>query len=262
MACQRQASWRHIGQFETEHPLDASTLAIRNGVGVIELQSSGQPSRVRVLVEVHHRGEAPGGVLRAEDHISWKQEKTQLVLQNRHSEPDAVADWRLDLRISAPPQTNFDIRNEKGRIQMTGGGGDVRVQSGLGEVELDGQLGQTQLRAAMGNVSVRAERLWGGLRIDSGNGDVEAHLRHPIPQAGIEVQAGLGDVLLVVPQASHGKFRLRTDFGDIQQPGRLRVQEHSGIIGAHMRGWLGSEDATPRVRIEARVGDIDVRMRP
>jgi len=193
----------------------------------------------------------------------------------------------FDFSISAPFDTEVrvksgsgdeEVRRLKGPVMAKAGSGDIWVQDieehveidtgsgdsaiarvrasvsadmGSGDLELGEIGGEISVRIGSGDTQLR--RLGGSMHIAAGSGDIS--LRSSVPD-GVEwvLEAGSGDVALLLPSDSRFNLSARSVTGEIETGFGLRSSKG---IGKRVEGKVG-ENPTSSITIKTAHGDIKI----
>jgi len=193
----------------------------------------------------------------------------------------------FDFSISAPFETDVqiksgsgdqDVRNLKGPVMAKAGSGDVQVQDVEGRVGIDTGSGDVTVARVRSSVSAHAGsgdmdlvEVGGEVSVHIGSGDVRLrHLGGSVDAVtgsgdisldsaiadGVEwiLKAGSGDVDLLLPGGSRFNLSARSALGEIEADFGLRA---SGGTGKRVEGKVG-ENPTSSITIKTAHGDTRI----
>jgi DUF4097 and DUF4098 domain-containing protein YvlB len=193
--------------------------------------------------------------------------------------------FETHLEIEAPPASVVEVRNEHGRVELSGVAaadvsssfegvsiervaGDVKLEARHGDVAIDGIGGALELNARHGNVSVSG--VAGACKLDVQHGNLEARRT-----AGLEVDLAHGTLTVenvadVVLRGQHapvhgsdvaGRAEIETSFGDVRFErvgGELRARiEHGGVTASDVAGGANLETTFDGVTLERVAGPLE-----
>ncbi len=163
---------------------DASVVQVRAGAGSLTIEGRSDLSEVRIAGNAcASRPELLGQI-----QIVAEQRDGEILIESKI--PD-IARWngpaRLDLRVEAPLQLAFDVRDGSGSVDVRnvsatqvrdGSGsleveqinGDLHVRDGSGSIRIEGVTGDLQVRDGSGSVEVQGVR--GSVDIRDGSGSI------------------------------------------------------------------------------------------
>lgn len=222
---------------------EAPRLEVRNAFGGVTVRPGGPGSvkvRLRKVVFLPTEERARAFSERVELRL---QGEGQLVRVTTNRDELGRADdvgFETHLEIEAPPETTVEVRNEHGRVDLTG-------------------LAAADVVSSFDGVSV--ERLAGGLKLEAGHGGV----RVDGVGAGLELHARHGDVEI---SDVAGASRIEVEHGDLTaretaaldvgiQYGQLEAAAVAGdLVVRGGRAGLRASDVQGRAEVETSYGAI------
>ena len=194
--------------------------------------------------------------------------------------------FETHFEIEAPPESVVEIRNEHGRVELSGVAaadvaasfegvsiervaGDVKLEARHGEVEIDGVGGALELNSRHGSVSVSG--VTGASKLDVQHGDLEvrrsAGLELDLAHGELEAESIGGDFVVRGQHAPvrgfdvFGRAHVETSFGDVRLErvgGELyaRVQ-HGGVTASDVTGAANVEASHGGVTLERVAGPVE-----
>jgi len=194
--------------------------------------------------------------------------------------------FETHLEIEAPPETVVEVKNEHGRVELSGVAGadvtasfegvkiervagDVKLQARHGDVGVEGIGGALELNSRHGSVSVSG--VTGPSRLDVQHGDLEV-----LRSAGLEVDLAHGELKAegiggdFVVRGQHapvrgfdvlGRAQVETSFGDVRLERvaadlEARV-EHGGVAASDVGGGVKLETTHAGVTLERVAGAVE-----
>lgn len=198
--------------------------------------------------------------------------------------PSAV----FDFLIAAPAETAARLDSGSGDQEVQGLKGPIKADAGSGDVEIEDAEGDVEINTGSGDITVA--RVRGGVKADAGSGDID--LAEIAGRAEVDVgsgdvclkemgsdieidtgsgdivlesaigdgaewalEAGSGDVRLLLPRDSQFSIRAETNSGEFETDFSLTM---SGKIGKRVEGKVG-EKPQATIRIETSSGDIKIK---
>ena len=194
--------------------------------------------------------------------------------------------FETHFEIEAPPESVVEIRNEHGRVELSGVAaadvtasfdgvsiqrvmGDVKLEARHGDVAIDGVGGALELNSRHGNVSVAG--VTGASKLDVQHGNLglrrSASLEVDLAHGELEAESVGGDLVVRGQHAPVrgfdvvGRAHIETSFGEVRLErvgGELyaRVQ-HGGITGSDVTGAANLETTHDSVTLERVAGPVE-----
>jgi hypothetical protein len=260
VACQVVGSQKYSEKLEQTFPVgDAPVVTVDNFAGEVVVRA-GEDGRIRVAATKRAARE------KDLDDIQVRMNGRDGGMEIITDRPSGLQNLSVELEITAPANTQVDVRTGGGDVNVrgiegeieanTGGGSievrdassDVRVETGGGDIEVWGASGAIEARTGGGSIEVRDAL--GLARLETGGGSIDYEGR---TQGSCLFETGGGSIKLRLPADISARVELDTGGGeiDVEFPveGRVSKQEVSGTIG----GGDGGE-----IRAHTGGGDIDV----
>ncbi|HEV8638866.1 MAG TPA: hypothetical protein VG370_32045 [Chloroflexota bacterium] len=174
-------------------------------------------------------------------------------------------------------QGDGELRTGHGRMELRRNEGRLRISSGHGEIQIEETGGQVELKSGHGGVEVSRPRGlvlhsqtgMGGVRIDGGSlrglvvktgkGEVAGTAR--LEPGNYDVNTGMGNISLELPDGLAMRVDLQTGFGGIQSDLPLVQVGRSGPMGfggMRMVGSVGEGD--PQIELNLRTGKGNIAL--
>jgi hypothetical protein len=155
---------------------------------------------------------------------------------------------------------DIQVRDIEGRVEIDTGSGDIAVarvasnvnaNAGSGDLDLDEIGGEVSVHTGSGDVGLRD--LGGNLHVSVGSGDID--LESAIAD-GVEwvIKAGSGDLDVHLPGGSRFNLSARSALGEIETDFGLKA---SGGIGNRVEGKVG-ENPTSSITVKTAHGDVRI----
>jgi hypothetical protein len=194
--------------------------------------------------------------------------------------------FETHLEIEAPHESVVELRNEHGRVELSGVAaadvaasfdgvkiervaGDVKLEARHGDVGIDGIGGALELDSRHGSVSVSG--VSGASKLDVQHGDLEvlrsAGLDVDLAHGALKAESVGGDLVVRGQHAPVrgfdvvGRAHVETSFGDVRLErigGELVARvEHGGIAGSDVAGGAHVETTHDGVTLERVAGPVE-----
>jgi DUF4097 and DUF4098 domain-containing protein YvlB len=194
--------------------------------------------------------------------------------------------FETHLEIEAPPETLVEVRNEHGRVELSGVAaadvaasfeglsvervsGDVKLEARHGDVGVDGIGGALELNSRHGSVSVSG--VTGASRMDVQHGDLAvrrcAGLEVDLAHGQLEAESIGGDLVVRGQHAPvrasdvAGRAQVESSFGEVRLErvgGELHARvEHGGVTGSDVTGGANVETSHDGVTLERVAGPVE-----
>lgn len=185
-------------------------------------------------------------------------EGSTLRIESGHLEGADRDDWRVDLRVAAPPDLAVSLRTGVGDVGVKGRTAAAKVATGVGSVSLEGSFSKIGLRAGAGTISVDAERVAGG-DLRTGTGAIR-FATGAGPAGDLSLEASVGSIFLTVPESYGGRLNLQASVGKIDAGASIRIPDQG--VGSSLVWQLDPRTANPGLWAKTGVGDIVFRRVP
>jgi len=270
----------------------APRLEIENSFGAVRV-GKGAPGvvkvRLRKVVFLPTEEKASAFAERIELRLTGDGERVRVSTNRAELGRGEQTGFETHLEIEAPAETVAEVRNEHGRVELTGLAG-ADVASSFEGVEIAGVAGDVKLEARHGGVSV--ERVGGGLQLSVRHGDVSVSevvgsskldVKHGSlgtrSTASLEIELAHGELTAasvggdLVVRSQHapvsasdvtGRTDIETSFGDVrlERVGgdvHTRVQ-HGKLTASDVSGGLNAETTHDGVELERVLGPVEVKV--
>jgi len=149
-------------------------------------------------------------------------------------------------------EADVKVDTGSGDIEVTRVRGGVSADAGSGDIELAEIAGRAAVGVGSGDVCLKG--MGSDIAVDAGSGDiiVESAIGD---HARWALEAGSGDVSLLLPRDSQFELRAETSSGDFETDFPLIV---SGKLGRRVEGQVGGKTKAT-VRIATSSGDIKIK---
>jgi hypothetical protein len=179
----------------------------------------------------------------------------------------------LSIKVTAPTESQVNVRTGAGAVRITGAASRLQIQSGAGSVSAERAHGSATVRTGSGQVQLGA--MTSGVQARSGSGDVEiASVEAPssiVTGSGnvwlgtvsgdVLVRSGSGD--LTVADAAAGQAELITGSGELQVSisrgvaAEVDLTSSTGLARSDLPVAEEAPSAQPGLRIYGRTGNGD-----
>lgn len=168
---------------------------------------------------------------------------------------DVPRGYPVNLRTSGGDLT---VRDLSAPVRAATSGGDARIQSVDGRVDVSTSGGDLHLQALTGTVDahtggggIEARRLDGAAKMSSSGGDM-----HIVDAMGdLDLRSGGGDIMVLLPQGTHGSIDARSGGGRIRTSFPLSTMQAQA--DTHLAGTIGG-DGGVLISLHSSGGDIDI----
>src|SRR5215469_18052637 len=229
----------HFNRTQQAHTFSVGalpTIVINDDVGTIHVHTGGNNGSVLVQVTDVNQGfgNNPGN-----GHVSYNQDGAHnTVTVNADSGPGFFGSNSIDLDVTAPANSNLQIKTDTGEIDVSGVTGQMSLSSGTGSIhaEQDSLNGQSVLKTDTGSVTFE--------------GTID-------PKGSYQFETNTGSVDVTLPGNSSFHVDASTDTGSINSdfPG-VNVQ-HGDFTGASVHSDVGSSPSTT-VTLKTDTGSISL----
>jgi DUF4097 and DUF4098 domain-containing protein YvlB len=242
VACQVVGSQKYSEKLEQTFPVgDAPVVTVDNFAGEVVVRA-GEDGRIRVAATKRAARENDL------DDIQVRMSEQGDNLKITTHRPSGLQNLSVELEITAPANTQVDVRTGGGDVNVRGIEGAIEADTGGGSIEVRDARGDLRLQTGGGGIEVR--NALGPARLETGGGSIDYEGR---PQGSCLFETGGGSIKLRLPADISARVELDTGGGeiDVEFPvdGRVSKQEVSGVIG----GGDGAE-----IQAHTGGGDIDV----
>jgi DUF4097 and DUF4098 domain-containing protein YvlB len=220
---------------------DSSTLAIDNFYGDVTIRD-GEEGTVEVVAT--KRAAREMDLERIEVEIS--QENSSLEI--RTGIPFDLNNISVELKITAPTDTQVNLESGGGDVTIVGIAGRVQAVTGGGDVEVWEAKSSLDVETGGGNITVFGAK--GSLHAETAGGDIEVHDAH----GKTTVSTGGGNIQIL---GANGEIQVNTGAGDIDYQGHPQDTCRFDTGRGHIKLRLPA-DINARVELETSDGDIDV----
>ncbi len=248
-------SWTYEASAERAATAAAPRLEVENAFGGVSV-TAGAPGvvkvRLRKVVYQPTEETAKAFAERIELRLTGDDSLVRVSTNRDQLGREERAGFETHLEIEAPAATVAELRNEHGRVELSGlaaadvqssfdgvtierVAGDVKLESRHGDVEVEEIGGRLDLGSRHGRVSVAAVE--GASKLDVQHGDVEA-------RATAALEIGL----------AHGSLTTETVGGDL-----VVRSQHGGVSATDVKGGADVEAAFGEVRVERVGGELRAR---
>jgi hypothetical protein len=250
-------SWTYEASAERAATAAAPRLEVENAFGGVSV-TAGAPGvvkvRLRKVVYQPTEEKAKAFAERIELRLTGDDSLVRVSTNRDELGREERAGFETHLEIEAPAATVAELRNEHGRVELSGlaaadvqssfdgvtierVAGDVKLESRHGDVEVEEIGGRLDLGSRHGRVSVAAVE--GASKLDVQHGDVEA-------RATGALEVGL----------AHGGLTAETVGGHL-----LVRSQHGGVSATDVEGSADVEGAFGEVQVVRVGGDLRARSR-
>ena len=257
----------------------APRLEVENAFGEVSV-SAGAPGAVKVrlrkVVFLPTEDKARAFAERIELRLTGDGERVKVGTNRDEIGRREETGFETHLEIEAPPETVVEVKNEHGRVELSGVAGadvtasfegvsiervagDVKLEARHGDVAIEGIGGALDLNSRHGSVSVSG--VTGPSRLDVQHGGLDV-----LRSAGVEVDLahgelkaeGIGGDLVVRGQHAPvrafdvlGRAHVETTFGDVQ------LERVAGDLAARVEhGAVSASDLSGAAKLETTHGGV------
>jgi putative adhesin/cell wall-active antibiotic response 4TMS protein YvqF len=257
--------WGNSFEFDIEIspksvPADAR-ITIRNGHGDISVRPSDE-AQIRISGKKNAKAWNENDAQKAADKVGVE------IVQNGDGYEvrpagSGASDSRIsmDLDVAVPKKAALTIRNEKGAITVTDMTKPVNVTNGTGDVEVRGTGGDVTIDTRKGDIKVSDTK--GNIKISGHGGEINVSGA----TGGLTVDGEFYGAIRADKVAKGVRFvSQRTDLtlsqlaGHMEaSPGNLEIYDAPGNLSLRSQDNITLENASGRVKIDNRRGNVDVR---
>lgn len=250
--------YRLLGTFSGSRPAEGvGEISVSTHVGGLTLETRAGAG-IAVEAEVSVRSGRAEQKPDPERDLRISLEGSTLRIESGHLEGPDRDDWRVHLRVAAPPDLAVSLRAGVGDVEVKGRTAAAKAATGVGSVSLRGAFAEIELRAGAGTISVEAERVAGG-EARTGTGDVR-FATGAGPAGDLSLEAGVGSISLSLPGSYGGRLNLQAGVGRIDAGPSMRIPDQG--VGSSLVWQLDPRTTSPGLWAKTGVGDIVVRRSP
>jgi DUF4097 and DUF4098 domain-containing protein YvlB len=162
--------------------------------------------------------------------------------------PSGLTNVSVELKITAPTDTQVDLQSGGGDADIVGIGGRIKAVTGGGDIEIWEAKSPLDVHTAGGNITVFGAK--GGLHAETAGGDIEVHDAH----GETTVSTGGGNIQIL---GGDGEIQVNTGAGDIDYQGHPRGACRFCSGRGDIKLGLPA-DINVRAELETPDGDIDI----
>lgn len=255
------------------------TLVVRNEVGSVRLQGTGEPvASLRYRVTVYARTAEAAEAYLAQVQVGLESDPAgdRLVLSTaRPAAPAAVRRVQVDIDGAVPEGARVDVANAYGTVELRGVGGpskvanrfgrtaleqvqgDWEVETGYGALEARGVAGSLQVRGDFGRHDI--QDVAGDVAVQAAFGDVNIEsLRRA---ADVRIRYGNATIRLA-PPLDH-RFDVEARFGSVSARGQPLREAGTRVSEGPTQRWTAlTGQGRYRVEVRAEFGNVLVATGP
>jgi DUF4097 and DUF4098 domain-containing protein YvlB len=213
----------------------AGSVRIRSGEGaVILVEATKKASRHRDL----HRIEVDVG----------KRDNTVVV---RTRKTASLNNATVELEITAPADTQLDLKTGAGTVNVRGLSRDMEVDTGAGTVVIRDTRGRVRVHSGAGTVEVRNASGPAEIGVGAGTVEYEGDLA-----GDSSFSTGLGEIVLRLPETLDARIDLSTGMGSVD----VRYDVQGTVSRRHVRGVVG-DGSQGSIYAHTGAGNIQMKRR-
>lgn len=242
---------------QEELPSDVTKLNVEIRAGEIRVMA-GDPGVVHVEADVKIKealanpDAEKGGFA---DHVKISAGGDVLTVADAHTGTPDQSDWRVSLVIRVPPEVALNLYTAAGRIAVEGVTSDIKAKSEAGEIIITStRPREVSAITAAGKIDIALEGLTGALTANAAAGSVHVAVTKDAPVKDVVLTAGIGDLVLRIPEAATGTFDLRSDVGRVTVSGHPGITVEREALGARGTGTIGQ--GGPTYKLQASAGAV------